>query len=258
MILTTERLRAFRFNLSLFEKTAEQLAADKIIADKAIADAEIEKLRDATHAASVIKRLNEESKAQREARELAERERDELKKKVDDQTTKDLADQKKFEDLYNKEKADREADNAKSNAELSKRDTAALIREVRDAAKTAGILDPDFIELPVFAEAMKLAKVDGGKVIGADDVVAKMREVKASAFKPVETEEQRVKREADEKAEKDRKDRADQQERDRLGRFGARPAPGPASTTGDIDWSKLTPAEFEQREAEMRAQTARM
>lgn len=94
-------------------------------------------------------------------------------------------------------------------------------------------------------------------MIGADDVVAKMREVKASAFKPVETAEEKAKREADEKAEKDRSDRAAQQERDRLGRFGNRPAPT-GTPSGEVDWDKLKPEEFAQREAELRAQTARL
>lgn len=246
MTLTTERLRAFRFNLSIFEKSAEQLAADKIIADKAIADAEIEKLKNATHAAEVIKKLNDENRSQRERAEKAETAAAEAKKLIDEAAAKKLADDKKFEELYTKEKADREADAVKAKDELSKRDAAALLREVRDAAKTAGILDPDFIELPVFAEAMKLAKVDGGKVIGADDVVSKMREIKASAFKVEETADEKAKREA-----------AEKQQRDQGGRF-TRPDPNAKPTGGDIDWATLKPEEYEQKKAELRAASARL
>lgn len=257
MFHLTERARAFTINLALFEKTAEQLAADKIIADKAVADAELEKLKNATHAADVIKRLNDENRQHRERADKAEADATAAKKLIEEAAAKDLAAQNKFEELYNKEKAQREADKAALEAELGKRDAHALMREVRDAAKAAGILDPDFIELPVFNDALKLAKVDGGKVIGADDVVAKMREIKASAFKTVETADEKAKREETERAAQVEKDRVAQLERDNQGRFTGRPVVISDKDGKGIDWSKLDPKEFEQREAELRAANSR-
>lgn len=252
MILTTERIRAFRFDLSLFEKTAEQLAADKIIADKAIADAELERLKDANHAAAVIKRTNDEARANRERAEAAEAKATAAQKIIDDAAAQKLIDDKKFEEAYNTEKNGRAADAEKHKADLAVRDGALLRTAVLIAAKEKGILDADFIDLPVFSEALKLAKVDGGKVIGADDVVSKMLEVKASAFKTAETAEEKTAREAKEKAEKDEKDRIAQQNRDREGRFTDRPVIKDEKGQ-PVDWEKLTPEQFAQRDAELRA-----
>lgn len=257
MILTTERLRAFKFNLSLFDEASDKVAADKVIADKAIADAEIEKLKNATHAADVIKRVNAEAQTNRERAEAAEARAAAAQKIIDDAAAQKLVDDKKFEEAYNTEKSGRLADAEKHKSDLALRDGALLRTAVLIAAKDAGILDTDFIDLPVFNEALKLAKVDGTKVIGADDVVAKMREIKVSAFKPVETEDERIKREADEKTSKAASDRAAQLERDRNGRFAGRPTPSDIKPS-DVDYGSLTDAEFAQREAELRAQTSRL
>jgi len=242
--------------------TPEEEAAAKAVADKKIADdaaaakkkadedeAERKRLSDPDHAKSVIARANAEAKVSREEKEAAQAERDAARKEADEakaklkaREDKDLEDQKKFQELAEKrekELADEKAARAKDREETH----AALIREAiaREAVK-AGIIDEDDIDLPAFKEAVASAKVESGRVVGAADAVAKMKESKPSKFKAEETADEKAAREAEEA----------RRTRDGSGRF-AQPKPGTGVALSKIDAAKLNPEEFEQLRADMRA-----
>jgi hypothetical protein len=186
------------------------------------------------HAKSVIKRLNDEARANREAKEKVERELADAKKKIDDREKADLADSQKFKELADRLDAEKKALEAQYASDIATRDKAIVREAIARAAAKAGITDEDDIDLPVFADAMKLAKVENGRVIGADDVVEKMRETKPAKFKTVETET------PEQKAERERKE-ADERARDPQGRF-TRPTPN--KDVKDKNALEMSEAEF--------------
>lgn len=160
------------------------------------------------HAKNVLADYRKELKRHREDAEKAQRAADAAKKAADDAiaaandakkklTAKEeaeLAEQKKWQELAEKRAEEKRAAEEASEKKLSDMEAnhrsqleaynnGLVLEAVARAAEREGILDPEDIELPAFAEALKLATVKNGRVAGAKEAVEKMREIKPGKFK---------------------------------------------------------------------------
>lgn len=213
-------------------------------ARKVLADYRRELKRHRETAESAQKRADELAKAAAEA----ERKANEASTKLSEKEKAELAEQQKWRELAERnaqEKKDAEAAAEKRmadieqryNDELSSRDRALVREAVARAAVKAGIGDEDDIDLPAFAEAFESAKVEKGRVVGADDVVARMKELKPGKF------------EDKSKREEQREEQRTERQRDESGKFVR---PDPSKKPGETDVSKMNESEFEELERRLR------
>lgn len=226
------------------------------------ADAEErKKLADADHAAKVVAKANAEAKAYREKLEQVEAEAKAAKKALQDREEKELADQKKFQELaekrekelerlqaqHAKEKEEAKAERERERAELEQ---GRVLDAVTIAAIKAGILDEEDVALPAFKEALAMAKVENGRIVGVTAAVAKMKELKPKKFATEtvpETPEEKAAREAAEAQ------AARQQQRDAQGKFVPPTPSAGTQNSKNIDASKLNDKEWEEMVRSLRA-----
>ncbi len=245
---------------------AARVASEKAEADRIAAESERKKLGDADHAAKVIARANEEAKRHRERAEKAEADATAALAKLKEREEKDLAEQSKFKELAERREKElteersarqkeREQLKAERERERAEEQAGRVLDAVTLAAVKSGILDEDDVSLAGFREAIALAKVENGRIVGVTAAIARMKELKPHKFKvePVpETEEQKTERE--EREATAARTAREQRIRDESGRFTPPDPASNATNFKNVDAAKANDSEFDAITARLRAQ----